>query len=90
MVLNIARGFLFLAIIFYSRSSLSDSGCPVDIILIEKDNGSLEISLKNNMSKPHKIQYDRLPWVLSSGGVEFHVSVDGKKFNRCMESDEIH
>ncbi|WP_133858119.1 hypothetical protein [Comamonas sp. JUb58] len=31
------------------------------------------------MSKPHEIQYDRLPWVLSSGGVELHVFVDGKR-----------
>lgn len=82
MVLNIMRKILFLAIILFSRSSLSDSSCPVDFILIEKGNGSLELGLKNNMSKPHEIQYDRLPWVLSSGGVELHVFVDGKRIQQ--------
>lgn len=82
MVLNILRKILFLAIILYSRSSLSDSSCPVDFILIEKGNGRLELGLENNMSKPHAIQYDRLPWVLSSSGVEFHVSVDGRRIQQ--------
>jgi len=82
MDLNIVRKILFLAIILYSRSSLSDSSCPVDFILLEKGNGRLELGLENNMSKPHEIQYDRLPWVLLSGGVEFHVSVDGKRIQQ--------
>lgn len=76
------RKILFLAIILYSKSSLSDSSCPVDFILIEKGSGRLELGLKNNMSEPHEIQYDRLPWVLLSGGVEFHVLVDGKRIQQ--------
>jgi len=76
------RIILFVAIACYAGASLAKSDCPVELLLIEKSNGSVELGLKNNMSKPHEIQYDRLPWVLLSGGVEFHVSVDGKRIRQ--------
>ncbi|WP_182344350.1 hypothetical protein [Comamonas koreensis] len=61
---------------------MAKSDCPVEFFLIEENNGRVELGLRNNMSEPHNIQYDRLPWVLSSGGVEFHVSVDGKRIQQ--------
>ncbi len=76
------RRILFIAIACYAGTSLAKSDCPVELLLIEKSNGRVELGLKNNMSKPHEIQYDRLPWVLLSGGVEFHVLVDGKRIQQ--------
>ena len=56
--------------------------CDVDLLFKEKGGGLLELGLKNNMDKTYEIRYDRLPWVLAGGGVDFNVLIDGEKVRK--------
>lgn len=78
----------FIAIFFFAFAQLEngfahEQKCPVDIIVLEKSVGVLEIGLRNNTQFPYEIRYDQLPWVLGGSGVDFDIFIDGKKIQKA-------
>lgn len=76
--------YLIFLTCFCTKYSFGFSSCPVDFFIIEKNNGMVELGLRNNMDKSYSIQYDKLPWVLLGGGVDFNVEIDGRRVQKAI------
>ncbi|WP_157667484.1 hypothetical protein [Comamonas serinivorans] len=46
--------------------------CPIDVVVVQKS-FLIEFKMANNQDISYEIQYDKLPWVATVGGVEFEL-----------------
>jgi hypothetical protein len=74
---------LFFLVLCLAISDAISGDCPVDVFLLERGKGLIEVVLKNNMEKPYEIRYDALPWVLAGKGVDFEIFINGTKIRKA-------
>ena len=77
------KTLFLLGLLFYINVPHATEYCPVDFFMIEKKSNVYELGIRNNMDRPYYMPYDRLPWVLLGGGVDFIIRVDGKLIEKA-------